>query len=406
MAVTAEPFDLATLTRSAPLPWSALHLTLRFNQAGSWSLTGAATDQLRAWLKFDADGTLQPFGVLINWNDVVVVPVIAEEAATDRKIGGHGEIIETITFAGADMLALLAQRIAYPDPLSAWTAQTVTQVTKTGAPETVIKGLISDNMISAGDTARNVPGLAVAADLARGGTCTWHITTPDPASQATTAAQTVATSLMGIWRSIAAQASAPIGLQIALTGGQLVADCYEPSDLSAVAVFSGRLGNLSDASLDVVNPSANAVLAQSNVAGANFAETAGAGAGPWRRAESFTDQSSVTGAAAVTQAVADAVSQGRAQTLLGATAVDIAQLRFGVDYRLGDTVAVDLFDDLTYSDIVAAVDLHAEAAASAYTETVTPAIGTDTSDGGISAKLAKQLVAVEQLLHRKAGSRG
>lgn len=406
MAVTAEPFSLSTLRRSAPLPWTALDLTLRFNQAGSWSLTGAATGAMRAWLRFDADGTLVPFGVLINWNGVAVVPVIAEEGATDRAVGASGEVAETITFAGADMLALLAQRVAYPDPLSAWSAQTVSTVTKTGAPETVIKGLITDNMISAGDAARNVPGLAVATDQARGGTCTWHITTPDPASQAATGAATVATSLMGIWRSIAAQASVPIGLQIALTGGQLAADCYLPADLSARAVFSARLGNLSDASLDVVNPSANAILLQSNVTAAKFTESAGAGAGPWRRAESFSDQSSVTDSAAVDQAATDAVTQGQAQTRLGATAVDIAQLRFGADYQVGDTVAVDLFDDLTYTDIVSAVDLHAEATADAYTETVTPAIGTDTSDGGISAGLAKQLAALEQQLHRKAGSRG
>lgn len=405
MAVTAEPFDLSTLRRSAPLPWSVLDLTLRYNQAGAWSLTGAATDAMRAWLQFDADGTLVPFGLLINWNGVSVTPVIAEEAATDRQVSS-GEVIETITFAGADMLALLGQRVAYPAPLSAWSAQTVSTVTKTGAPETVIKGLITDNMISAGDSARNVPGLAVATDQARGGACTWHITTPDPASQATTDAATVATSLMGIWRSIAAQASVPIGLQIALTGGQLVADCYLPADLSAVAVFSARLGNLSDASLDVVNPAANAVLLQSNVTAAKFTESAGAGAGPWRRAESFSDQSSVTDAAARDQAAADAVTQGQAQTRLSATAIDIAQLRFGADYWLGDTVAVDLFDGLTYSDVISAVDLHAEATASGYAETVTPAIGTDTADGGMPAVLAKQLAALEQQLHRKAGSRG
>jgi hypothetical protein len=214
---------------------------------------------------------------------------------------------------------------------------------------------------------------------------------------------------MDIWRAIAGQSATPIGITVDLAGSQLAADCYEPRDLSAAAVFSARLGNLSEASLDVVNPSANAILMQSAVTGALFTETAGAGAGAYRRIEQFEDQSSSTAAADVTQAQADAVTAGQAQTTLAATAIDLPRLRFGADdpaagitgYRLGDLVSVDLYDGLTYTDIVSSVTLTADATASPYTETVVPSIGTAASDNTVSAALQKQITAIERKIRSR-----
>lgn len=406
-AITVEPFDLDTGVRRAPLNWQTVQAIPTFNAAGSWTMTVAATPDVQDLLLFD-QGTLRPFGVFIDWNGVYQFTGKAEEVETDRTIGDNGQIIETVTFSGPDALFILAERIAYPDPTKTWALQSVGTVTKTGHPETVIKALVTANCISAGDTARNYPSAAVATDLARGGSCTWKITTPDPANDAIV--QTVAASLMDIWRAIAAQSSTPIGITAGLAGDQLIVDCYEPRDLSDLAVFSARLGNLAEVKLDVVNPSANAILMQSNVTGAKFTETGGkpTGTHPHRRIEEFADESAATAAADVTQAQADAVTAGQAQTSTSATAIDLPRLRFGADdtaagitgYRLGDLVAVDLFDALTYTDIVSSVTLAADRTNDPYTESVTPSIGTTTDDNTITAALQKQLTALERRLRR------
>lgn len=406
MAVTFETFNTSTGVKAKPLNWQTIQIVPAFNEVGSWTATFLATPDVQALLVFD-NGTLRSFGVYIDWNGVYQMTGKAEEATVDRTIGDNGQVIETVTFTGPDMLSCLAERIAYPDPTKTWPNQSVGTVTKTGAAETVIKGLVTANCVSAADTNRNYARLTVATDSARGGSVSWKITTPDPTNSAVVS--TVGDSLMDIWRAIAGQASVRIGVTADLIGGHVVVDCYLPRDLSQHAVFSDRLGNLSEAKLDVINPAANAILMQSAVSGAKFTETHGlpTGTHQYRRVEQFDDESSATAAADVTQAQADAVTAGQAVTSVSATAIDLPRLRFGADatgvtgYRLGDLVAVDLFDNLTYTDIVSSVTLAADATQTPYTETVTPSIGTTTDDGStITAALQRQLTALERKLRR------
>lgn len=409
MAVTIEPLDLSTMRRRAPIAWATLDATITHNDVGSWTITAPADDRNRALLGFDGDGLVEPLGVVIDWNGIATIVGLVEEANPDRKRDGD-TLTQTITLSGGDMLALLANRIAYPDATKAWSGQAVASITGTAPPESTIKELITSNLIDAGDTARNYPGLTVAADLGRGGTSTWHITTPDPSKDTTTDDATVSTNLLAIWRAIEAQGSTRLGLRIDLVGQQLVADVYEPRDLHLHAVWSTALGNLSEASLSVENPSANAILMQSNVTGATFTQTLGKGTSdPWRRVEQFLDQSSTTTAADATQAATDAVTAGAAKTTLAATAVDTPRLRFGRDdpangvtgYWPGDTVTVDFWDDLTYSDQISSVRLQADRTGDAYTETAVPSIGTTTDDNTITAALQQQLAALEQRMRKK-----
>lgn len=409
MAVTIEPLDLSTMRRRAPIEWATIDATITHNDAGPFTITTPADERNRALLSFDDDGLVEPLGVVIDWDGVATIVGLAEEANPDRKRDGD-TLTQTITLAGADMLVLPASRLALPNPLVAWSAQAVASITKTGAPETVIKGLIHDNLVAAGDAARNYPNLVVATDQGRGGTCTWHITTPDPSKDTTTDDATVSTNLLAIWRAIEAQGSTRLGLRIDLVGQQLVADVYEPRDLHLHAVWSTALGNLSEASLSVENPSANAILMQSNVTGSRFTQTLGNGTSdPWRRVESFLDQSSTTTAADATQAATDAITAGAAKTTLAATAVDTPRLRFGRDdpangvtgYWPGDTVTVDFWDDLTYSDQISSVRLQADRTGDTYTQSATPSIGTTTDDNTITAALQQQIAALEQRMRKK-----
>lgn len=406
MAVLVEELVLDDLSRGRPVVFDKVDVTLAYNQVGSAVVDVPANERNWALITLDSNGDLVPFGLVVTWGDVYEVPLLVEDWAFKRVLT-DGRIVETLTFTGADFLCLLANRIAYPNPAGAWTAQTVGSTTYgPAAAETVIKTIVSANLGTAGDTSRRVPLLTVATDQERGGTATYKVATPDPDAESGTENATVAQSLMDMVRAVDEQT--PIGVQVTLGDGELIFDCYVPRDLSDKAVFSATLGNLPEAGLTVAAPTGNAVLAQSKVTGATFTETDGTlAANPWRRVEQFLDQSSTDTAADVTVAANQAVAAGAGRVNINATVVDLPRLRFGRDgpgvqgYLVGDIGTLDIRDGVTYSDVISKAQLVADATGDTYTETVTPTIGTATDDAAdqtISSKLAARLRAVERAL--------
>ncbi|OLT12998.1 hypothetical protein BJF79_03605 [Actinomadura sp. CNU-125] len=405
MPVLLEPLDLATLKRGRPVVFDKIDVTLTHNEVGSAVVEMPANARNWELIQLDVNGGLEPFGLVMTWNDVFVVPLLIEDWSFKRSLS-DGRIVETLTLTGSDFLSLLANRIAFRDASLAWTAQTVGSTTfGPWAAETVIKTLVYVNLVTAGDTDRRVPLFTIATDQARGGTASYKVATPAPDAESGTENATVQQSLMDMVRAVDEQS--PMGVEVTLGAGALVFDCYVPRDLSEKAVFSTELGNLPESTLTVSAPTGNAVLVQSKVAGATFTEAAGAGAtSPWRRVEQFTDQSSTDTAADVTTATNEAVAAGAGTVAIEVTVVDLPRLRFGADgdgiqgYRVGDIVTLDLRDGVTYSDVVSKVQLVADSSGDTYTETVTPTIGTASgdSDRTISAKLAARLRAVEKAL--------
>lgn len=410
MAVLLEELHLSDLSRGRPVVFAKVDVTLAYNQVGAAVIDVPAN--LRNWdlVQLDGNGDLVPFGLVVTWGEVYTVPVLIEDWAFKRELA-DGRIVETLTFTGADFLCLLANRVAYPNPGAAWSAQTVGSTTYgPDAAETVIKTIVSANLVTAGDTSRRVPLLTVAADLGRGGTATYKVATPDPAATTGTENTTVQASVMDMVRAVDEQT--PIGVQVTLGDGTLIFDCYVPRDLTDKAVFSATLGNLPEATLTVGAPSGNAVLVQSKVTGSTFTETDGTlAASPWRRVEQFLDQSSTDTAADVTTAANQAIGTGAGRRNISATVVDLPRLRFGNDadgvqgYLVGDIGTLDLRDGVTFSDVISKAQLVADATGDKYVETVTPTIGTatdDSADQTISSKLSARLRAFERNLRGSA----
>lgn len=409
MAVLLEELKLSDLSRGRPIPFSKVDVTLAYNQVGAVVLDLPANDRNWELITLDGNGDLVPFGVVLNWGGVFETPLLIEDWAFKRT-NTDGKITETLSLTGADFLAVIANRIAYRAPAAAWNLQTAgSTVYGPDHAETVIKTIVAANVVTAADTDRRVPLLTVASDLARGGTVTYKVVTPQPDVTTGTENPTVAQSLMDMVRAVDEQS--PIGVQVTLGDGVLVFDCYVPRDLSDLAVFSATLGNLPEATLTVASPTANAVLVQSKVTGSTFSQTNGAGAtSPWRRVESFLDQSSTDTAADVTTAASQAIAAGVSKVSIAVTVVDLPRLRFGADasgvqgYRVGDIVTLDIRDGVTYSDIVSKVQLVADASGDTYIETVTPTIGTasDATDQTMPAKLAAELRSLERRLRNSA----
>lgn len=407
MPVLLEPLELTALKRGRPIVFDKVDVTLAHNVVGSVVID--VPGDLRNWelIQLDTDGELIPFGVVFTWNDVFEVPLLITDWDWKGSQGDDGRRTETITLIGDDFLALLANRVAYPNPLLGWASQTIGSVSYGPDPaETVIKDIVTANLVSPGDTARVVPLLTVATDLGRGTSAIYKVVTPDPDATTGTENSTVQASLMDMVRAVDEQA--PIGVQITLGDGVLIFDCYEPRDLAELAVFSASLGNLPEAGLSVSAPTANAILVQSKVTAATFSQTEGTGAtDPWRRVESFTDQSSTDTAEDVATAASQALAAGAGKVAISVTVVDLPRLRFGADgpgvqgYRVGDIVTLDIREGVTFTDIVSKVQLVADATGDTYTETVTPTIGTATDDAAdqtISSKLSAKLRAFERAL--------
>ena len=405
MPVLLEPLDLATLDRGRPVVFDKVDVSLAYDEVGSAVVEMPASARNWELIQLDDNGDLVPFGLLMTWNDVFEVPLLVEDWSFKRSLT-DGRISETLTLTGSDFLSLLANRIAYRNPAAAWTAQTVGSTTFGPWPaETVIKTIVDANLVTAADTDRRVPLLTVATDQERGGTASYKVATPAPDAESGTENATVQQSLMDMVRAVNEQS--PMGVEVTLGAETLLFDCYVPRDLSEKVVFSTELGNLPESTLTVSAPTGNAVLLQSKVVDATFTEAAGAGAtNPWRRVEQFTDQSSTDTAADVTTAANEAVAAGAGKVAIEVTVVDLPRLRFGSDgdgiqgYRVGDIVTLDLREGVTYTDVVSKVQLVADSTGDTYTETVTPTIGTASSDSDqtISAKLSARLRAVERAL--------
>ena len=404
MAVTVEPLTTG-LVKLKPLPWMKLDINqIRYNQVGAFSLTCPAADPVWDIVEHDTDGVLKPkTGLFVDWNGIYDVPLKVEQVNPSKLIDDSGAITETLVFSGSDFLSLLAERKVYRDATKTWALQTIGSTTITGKAETVIKQLVTANIVTAGDTNRRVPGFTVAPDLARGGDVTYTIFIKDPAAEAgADKTSTADDSLLDMVRAVARQSD--IGVRIDLIGDELVFDCYVPRDLTEKIVFSERLGSLRSWSITDATPTANAVLMQSGAASGAFTETHGAGAtDPWRRVEVFADQSSTTEAAQIAQAQLDEVARGAAQTRVALTAQDIPRARFGRDatgiqgYGIGDLVPADIRDGITYTGKVTAVQLTADTTVTPYAETVIPTVGDN--DAGADAS-ADDATAIAQLSAR------
>jgi len=135
----------------------------RFNNVGSWSIQLPYDEPLGELLR-------QPgYGLILTGPDSQVIlsgpTLTARLEQTPTNTDGDW-LIEGVTDS-----VLLSERLAYPTPSTAdVTAQTTGFDIRTGAAETVIKEYVNVNLGPGAATGREVTGLTVETDEARGST--------------------------------------------------------------------------------------------------------------------------------------------------------------------------------------------------------------------------------------------
>jgi hypothetical protein len=383
------------LVSQGPIQFVTITATLYYNAVGSYSILVPYSDAL--WnMMMSGD-----FMVNVNWQGLFTFGGKCEQPQYQDSIPGSiGAATITagpfILLSGADYLALLANRIVYPTPSAAWSAQTAAGADAVSAmhTESAIKHYVNNNVGPAALASRRVSFLDLATDQTRGNTV----------SYTAKFGSGVDLNLMDVIRALIAQSGSNLGVSIVrnpLTH-RLTFDCYVPRDLTGKAWFSEELGNLTAVVMSLTDPTCTDALVQGS--GTQFIQQTAANATQWNKTEQFIDSSTETDANNLKTTAASAIASGAAGPTMAITTTNIPFLTYGRDYRVGDLVSVEVKPGVVYSDVVSSVTLTADPSQTPEI-TVVPTIGqaqnSTSTDLSVTAQLTARIRALEKKLATK-----
>jgi len=380
----------SNLVSRGPVQFIDINAQLYYNAVGSWTINVPYTDAL--WnMMMSGD-----FMVQVNWRGLFSFGGKCETPGYNDSIPGAGSGTgATISLAGADYLALIANRIAYPSPGVAWNAQTSAASDQVSSVklETAIKHYVNNNLGPATSAARRHSLLDIATDQARGAAVSYTVKFGSG----------VNLNLLDVIRALITSTGNGNAMGVQVTRNplthRLTFDVYVPRDLTGKAWFSKSLGNLTAVSFSLVDPTVTNSLVQGS--GTTFIEKIATGRTQWNVVEQYSDSSGETDINNLNTTAQDALSQGAAGPTMSVTAADIPFLTYGRDYGLGDIVSVEVRPGAIYSDVVSGVTLSASPGGSPEVSVV-PTIGQNSSststDQSINAQLAARIRKLERLL--------
>lgn len=389
--VTAQLLN-NNLVAIAPIPFVTLTAQLYYNAVGSWSMVVPYSNDL--WAKAMAG----EFIVEINWRGLFTFGGKCEQPGySDSMPGARGGGSSTgqdgpfMVFSGADYLALIANKIAYPNPSVAWSSQLATSAdTVTNIPcETAVKHYVNLNLGAGALASRKMSLLDIAPDLGRGSNTSYTVKfAPD-----------LSINLMDVIRTIINSSAGPtgMGLSIKRNGKRLLFDTYIPRDLTGKAWFSEALGNLTSVNFSLTDPTCTDALARG--ASLFVAKTAVAKT-QWNSTEQYLDQSSETDANNLNAYAQNALLTGGAGPVLDATTTDSPFLTFGRDYGIGDLVTIEVVPGASYSDVVSGVTLTVDPSQTP-SMSVVPKIGHSGDATSTDQSIINQLSARIRLLEKR-----
>lgn len=332
--------------------WSSLTIKLVWNGVGSWTLEGPASGLIE---RLGQPGygliVVDPRGVPLLSPDGVVIAGDVEDNGPRVWSADNAEeaFPGKLTLVGGDDLAVVADELAFPDPLNAVPNQTADYDKRTGPAETVIKGYVSANVgttraAARGDSsAPTVRTVTVAADQGRGSTVSYSARF-DP--------------LLDVIRTCATASTPKLGVRVQYTASGLLFDIYTPQDRSSYIRFSRSRRNLRGYSVQRSMPTVTHVVVGGGGEGVNrlFVERkdSSAAAEWFRVVRTFVDQRQTEDTAELEAAGDEELQRGRRSGVLSATAVDTPRMRFGEHFCLGDLVTVELENGISITDRVTA----------------------------------------------------
>jgi hypothetical protein len=387
------------------IQYATVNAQLYYNAVGSWSILAEYSDAL--WNQMMHAPINGEFIIRVNWRGLFTFGGKCEQPSYMDSVPGSTGITSGgglagpfISLSGADYLSLLANRIVYPAPTKAWSAQLTNDAYAmvNVQLETAIKNLVNLNVGSGAISSRQMSLLDIAPDQGRG-----------PAVNYVAKFNSgVDLNLLDVIRSLIAQNNTNsiqdgtrMGLRITQNGNRLLFDVFIPRDLSKTAWFSEDTGNLTSISFSLTDPTCTDALVQGSTA---FVQAESNLTTQWNKVEQYIDNSSETSTPNLTAAAQDALISGTLGPNMNTTVTDTPFLVFGRDFNLGDIVSVQIRNGDSYTDIVSGVTLTADATQQPVINVV-PIIGLSSSsqstDNKIIAQLVARIKAVEKRLSTK-----
>jgi hypothetical protein len=415
-AALVELLSTSNLASIGMVNFATINATLYHNAVGSYTILAPYTDALWAQVMSGNFIVRVKWRGLFSFGGKCETPTFSDSIPGATSGGGSSGSHSGpfITLAGADYLALIANRICYPNPTVAWSGQHQGDQDIVSAPlESAIKWYVNRNignstMTIGGNScppaiaARQHPLIDIAADQHRGPQVNYSVNW----------SQGQSVNLFDVIRSLVAQAN-PNGtpaqnmgislIQNPANMGRLLFDVYYPRDLSKVATFSEELGNLTSVSISLTDPTCTDALVQGS---ASFVSLPSApGTTPWNKVEQYVDDTSETAASNLTTTAANTLFTGSVGPNLATTITDSPYLVYGRDYRVGDIVAVEIATGDVFSDIISSAAFTADA-----TQTpvmgVVPVIGNAVDPTSANKTIEGNLVNRIKALEKKLATQG
>lgn len=305
----------ANLVRQAQVSiYESLDLTLKFNGAGAWTLDMPDGDKADLLRQVKA-------GIIVTKPDGTT---LLSGNVTSRETTWSSEG-ESFTCSGVDDNILLDRSDAWPEVTGTFSAQDYD--VRTGIAETIMRQYVNLNIGPGAIAARQVTGLTLAADLARG---------------VATTGRARFDKLGDLLRELALFSNG-MGFQIVQVGAGLQFQIYVPVDRSTTAKFGREFGNLIGYRLREAAPRANALVVGGGGEGAArvlLRLDDATSIAKWGRIEEFVDRRDTTDTTELNQTLTERMSEMKETSGLEVEPMDTSRLRFGVDYNLGDKVSV------------------------------------------------------------------
>ncbi|MEV5819308.1 hypothetical protein AB0L22_09045 [Micromonospora haikouensis] len=360
--------------------WTSLSVTLRFNEVSSGEFTvPASPDVVTAVRTPKARAVVERNGIIL------LAGPIEYAGALNWSADVHGEQGQgDLTVRFADDLALIAGRLSYPNPALAATAQDTAKWSGTDTPENLMRTLANANAGPGALSVRRIPQLVLGDPASIGG---------DPVSWSTRFAP-VTDDLRGI----ANLAGGRIGFRTQQVAQTIEFQVYGPDDKTGAIWFSRSMGNLLSIKHEPEAPSATVGIGGGKDAGVNRVIVERGDPGDWWRLETFIDAAGSDNLTELEAAVDDELAGSAEVQRLAVVAADIDGQRYGVDYQLGDLVAVEAYPGLPdVPDVISAVEIEASPEDG---ETIRPVIGVG------SAQMLNPAAALQRDILRQLARRG
>jgi hypothetical protein len=313
---------------------------LRYNNTGAWEIKLPSGHSLGEFLR-------QPgYGILVTGpSDTVIFSGPTLSARLEQTADNlQGDWL----ISGASDDIILQERLAYPTPgTDDVEAQVTAYDSRQGNAETVLKQYVNANIGPSAPVSRQVTNLTIQEDEARG-----------ELVQANARFQQLQPLLYDL-----AQTGA-IGYQITQVDDYLEFQVYEPQDKSSIVRMDMENNQLSRAEFVYAKPSVTRAIVggQGEDEWRRFAEVSNtdslAAESEWgRRIEVFKDERSTRINADLVQSGLELlVDEGKTIRELSVTPSDDNNMRFAVDWYLGDKVTV-VVNDIEASAVVTEIGI-------------------------------------------------